>query len=836
MGVTIDWTRIDAVFEAARGRGANVLLETEGNEMLEALGFTLPRSVFVRSSQNLVAAPATSDGAAGDRTPVGQGGRGPQRGSRVGVPFSLAGKLPGDRVVVKVVSPEILHKSDVGGVKVVPNESQAIEAAIRDMEEQFAGQEVVGYTVNEFVAYDRALGHELLLGLRWTEDFGPVVTFGPGGIYTEFLAANFKVGRDVAIFSPEVEDEARIEEAIDRVAVMSLVTGRLRGQPAKIQASAVVPAISRFMALARRYMADHATGLKPGGPTIAEWPGGPTIAERPGGPTIAEWPGGPMIAECEINPLVVTSHGLVALDILVKLAPQADSPGLKPGSYVVGSGLQAGTGPRPVDKLKHLLEPSSAAIIGVSEKLNPGHIILNNLIREGFDRARISVIKPGSDTIEGCRCYPDVASLPERVDVLVLAVSAAQAPDVVADVIEQRKAESLIVIPGGLEEKKGTEHLTSRMHEALARARESEWRGPLINGGNCLGIRSLPGRYDTMFIPEHKMPVPGGPVSPVAFISQSGAFAVSRMSKLPLNPKYAITLGNQMDLTIGDYLTYLKDDRDIRVFAVYVEGFAPLDGGQFLKAADEIVSSGRTVILYRAGRTAAGAQASASHTASIAGDYAVTRALAQSAGVVVAETLQDYEDLIKLFAWLGDKAVGGWRLGAISNAGFECVAIADNLGRFDLPTFDDMTTARLESIFKSARIDSVVDVHNPLDLTPMAGDAAYEDVVRAVLYASSIDVAIVGCVPLTPAMNTLPPGAAHREDLGKDDSFANRMIRLRHATIKPWVAVVDAGKVYDPLVAMLEAHQVPTFREADRALRLFNVFCAAQITKTAATN
>jgi acyl-CoA synthetase (NDP forming) len=533
----------------------------------------------------------------------------------------------------------------------------------------------------------------------------------------------------------------------------------------------------------------------------------------------------------------VTTRGLVALDILVKLTDPVGAELARPdrpAKAAVRQGFSL-TG-RPVHKLKHLLEPSSAAIIGVSEKLNPGHIILNNLIREGFDRARISVIKPGSDTIEGCRCYPDVASLPERVDVLVLAVSAAQAPDVVADVIEQRKAESLIVIPGGLEEKKGTEHLTSRMRKALARARESEWRGPLINGGNCLGIRSLPGHYDTMFIPEHKMPVPGGPVSPVAFISQSGAFAISRMSKLPLNPKYAITLGNQMDLTIGDYLTYLKDDRDIRVFAVYVEGFARLDGWQFLKAADEIVSSGRTVILYRAGRTAAGALASASHTASIAGDYAVTRALAQSAGVVVAETLQDYEDLIKLFAWLGDKAVGGWRLGAISNAGFECVAIADNLGRFDLPTFDDMTTARLESIFKSARIDSVVDVHNPLDLTPMAGDAAYEDVVRAVLYASSIDVAIVGCVPLTPAMNTLPAGAAHREDLTKDDSFANRMVRLKHATIKPWVAVVDAGKVYDPLVAMLEAHQVPTFREADRALRLFNVFCAAQMTKPAATN
>ena len=759
MGVTADWSRIDRVFEAARGRSATVLLETEGNEVLDALGFALPQSVFVRDAGEL--------------------------GGKPGL-----GAL-GDRVVVKVISPEILHKSDVGGVKVVANEAQAIAAAVREMEERFSGQDVAGYTVNEFIAYDRSLGHELLLGLRWTDDFGAVVTFGPGGIYTEFLADNFKVGRNVAIFSPEVEEEGRIEGTIERIAVMSLVTGRLRGQAAKIQSAAVVPAISRFMALARRYMPDA-------------------------------------IAECEINPLVVTTHGLVALDILVKLAAKAGEQ----GSGIRDQGKRAG---RPVHKLKQLLEPTSAAIIGVSEKLNPGHIILNNLIREGFDRSRIAVIKPGSDTIEGCRCYADVASIPERVDLLVLAVSAAQAPDIVADVIEQRKAESLIVIPGGLEEKKGTERLTSRMRDALARARESEWRGPLINGGNCLGIRSLPGRYDTMFIPEHKMPVPGGPVSPVAFISQSGAFAVSRMSKLPLNPKYAITLGNQMDLTIGDYLTYLKDDQDIRVFAVYVEGFTRLDGQQFLRAAHEIVSSGRTVILYRAGRTSAGARASASHTASIAGDYAVTRELSQSAGVVVADSLQDYEDLIKLFTWLGDKAVGGWRLGAVSNAGFECVAIADNLGRFDLPAFDEMTTARLETILRTARIESVVDVHNPLDLTPMAGDAPYEDAVRAILYASNIDVAVVGCVPLTPAMNTLPAGARHREDLARENSVASRMTRLKQATIKPWVAVIDAGEVYDPLVAMLEAHQVPTFREADRALRLFNMFVAARINE-AATN
>ena len=284
-----------------------------------------------------------------------------------------------------------------------------------------------------------------------------------------------------------------------------------------------------------------------------------------------------------------------------------------------------------------------------------------------------------------------------------------------------------------------------------------------------------------------------------------------------------------MDLTVGDYLTYLKDDPGLEVFAVYVEGFTRLDGLQFLRAAREITASGRSVLLYRAGRTPEGAKASASHTASIAGDYAVTRELAQAAGIVVAESLADFEDLVRLFTLLRHKRADGARLGAVSNAGFECVAVADTLGRFTLPGFDEATSSRLQAIFRTAKIDSVVDVHNPIDLTPMTGDAAYEDVVRAVLEADGIDIGLVGVVPLTAALNTLPAAAGHAEDLTRPDGIGPRLARLKDDLPKAFVAVVDAGAVYDPLAALLERHGVPTFRNADTALRLFNVFVAARL-------
>jgi len=740
--------RIAGLFDAARSSGRDVLLEHEGLQLLADLGLTAPAHAVVEGASNVTDA--------------------------------CLAPLSGTRAVVKVVSPEILHKSDVGGVKVVDRTPEAIGAAIADMQGRLGNKGTVGYLITEFVPHAAGLGNEFIVGLRWTGDVGPVVTVGAGGIYTEFLSRNFKTGRDIAVLSPELTSPAGLGRALEQVAVVALATRPMRGQPARLALEALERVVGAFLELGRAF--------------------------------------GDQIAECEVNPFVVSTDGrLVALDILLKLRSKADAERDAPTA-------------RPLAKLANLLEPQSAAIMGVSDRLNPGHIIVNNLIREGFDRNRIFIVKPGTDRIEGCRCVADIASLPERVDVFVLAIDAAQSAGALSEIVERQAAESVVLIPGGLEEKAGSGQIVARMHEALARSRQTTWGGPVINGGNCLGIRSVPGHYDTTFIPEHKLPVPSGPPSRLAIISQSGAFAVARASTMnTLNPRYAITLGNQMDLTIGDYLTFLQDDPEIDVFAVYVEGFRPLDGLRFLKAARHITESGRTVVLYRAGRTPAGAQASASHTASIAGDYAVLRTLCTEAGVVVADALRDFDDLTLLFTLLGRTDVRGWRLGAVSNAGFECVAIADNLGAFELKPFSGQTETRLREVFAKGRIDGVVDVHNPIDLTPMTGDAIYSDVVDAVLGDPGFDAAVIGCVPMTGALNSLAPAPGHDEDLGRPDSLASRLTEIRRRSGRPWIAVVDAGALYDEMARRLVLAGIPTFRSADRAMRLFNVYCAARM-------
>jgi acyl-CoA synthetase (NDP forming) len=120
-----------------------------------------------------------------------------------------------------------------------------------------------------------------------------------------------------------------------------------------------------------------------------------------------------------------------------------------------------------------------------------------------------------------------------------------------------------------------------------------------------------------------------------------------------------------------------------------------------------------------------------------------------------------------------------------------------------------------------------VDIHNPLDLTPMAGDAVYEDAVAALLDDPGVDAAVVGCVPLTAALATLPAGVRDAEDGASRTAIGPRLARLFAATTKPWVVVVDSGAQYDPLARTLAAAGVPVFRTADRAVRLLGVYCEA---------
>jgi acyl-CoA synthetase (NDP forming) len=749
------------IFKKAEVAGRNFLLEPEVYALLKLFGFKVPACFFLPVGKKLQA--------------------------------EQLKKIISSKVVVKVVSPLIQHKSEVGGVAIVKNSVREIDLAVKKMKQRViktwpavAGQDrsssaeveasIQGFLIVELIDYAQiGFGSEILLGLRATNDFGPVVTFGGGGLDVEYLNTYLKAGRSLAILPSIPVSSRAIITTLEKTAIYGKIAQEFRGRKPLIEPEKLVRAVEIFQSMGRNF----------------------SIFNRKETYTIEE---------LEVNPLVVTADQLVPLDGLCRFSRRK---------------IEVST--RPTGQIKKLLEPETIGLIGVSEKMNTGHIILNNLLKNGFPPEKIYVVKPGTQSIEGCRCVPGIAELPVTVDLFIHSLGAEQVYLVLKDLIDLEKAYSVIVIAGGLGEKAGTEGLEASLRNLLKEKRREGKIVPVVNGGNCLGVISLPGRYDSIFIPDYKLKRPAGIEAGLAIVTQSGAFMLSRMSNEDrIKPVYAISIGNQLDLTAGDYWQYLKDRPEARIIAFYLEGLQPGDGLNLLQAAKKSRQAGQKVVVYKAGRSPEGRKATSSHTASVAGDYAVAASLMSQAGMIVAETIDEFESLIKGLAYLADKKIRGNRVGLITNAGFESVIMADNLrgdnGGLVLGEFSETTTGKINKALAPLGIDRLQDVHNPLDVTPMADDTAFGTCVEALLEEEGIDCVVVSIVPVTAALQTLPPGEGHQENIYADNSLAGYLIRAFKKTDKPMIVNIDAGRLFDPLADYLEKSGLPVFRRCDRAV------------------
>ena len=269
-----------------------------------------------------------------------------------------------------------------------------------------------------------------------------------------------------------------------------------------------------------------------------------------------------------------------------------------------------------------------------------------------------------------------------------------------------------MLIAGGMGETGESAARAAELMDKIERAHGHENGGPVFLGANCLGVISHPGNYDTLFIPDDKLPKQRGERKrTAAFVSQSGAFMITRLSKCPeLDPAYMVSVGNQNDLTLGDMLLYLKDDPDLDVIGVYAEGFKDLDGLRFIRAVRDAVIAGKCIVFYKAGRTPEGKTATSGHTASVAGDYMVCESCVRQAGGVVAQNFSEFEDLLMLSQRLHNKEVNGKRLAAVSGAGFEAVGIADNIHSDDfkvrLASFSATAIKEIEALLEKKGLNS----------------------------------------------------------------------------------------------------------------------------------
>ena len=696
---------------------------------------------------------------------------------------ALCDAIGSESVVVKVVSPEILHKSDVGGVVLCDNEPGAVRGAIAQVLEAsrraMPQADVRGALVAEKVRFRTGFGREVLGSFRHDPAFGPIVVVGVGGLDTEYLLSALRPERAKAI---------RLAAGLDRDAVLAM----LRGTAVHAALCGALRS-TRGEGIEEDVLVQLVLGLA-------------AVAERLAGFTP---PGGLGLSELEVNPFVATLDGrLVALDGLARLH--------RPAPLAC---------PRPVERLRHLLTPKSAVVIGASaEAMNSGRIILRNLVQGGgVPHDRIWCVHPRADAIDGCRAFRSSAELPEPADMAVVAVPADRGADrTVVDLVEGRHARTVTLISGGFGETEGGREAEARMKAAIERGHRDADRGVLVNGGNCLGIISVPGGYNTFFLPPYKLPFNDAPGQNVASISQSGAYLVCQISNLDraIRPRYAISFGNQMDVTVADYLEYLEGDSEVQVFAVYVEGFRRGDAARFLEVARRIVKAGRTVLFYKAGRTAEGSAAAASHTASAVGDYEVSRELVRAAGVIDCVTLDMFEDYLTTFSFLAQRPAAGKRIGVLSNAGFECTAAADKLYGLKLADLAPETRGRLQKLLPAG----IVDVHNPIDATPITPTEMYAGCAEALLDDPNVDAVVCAGVPATPFLESLARGEGYGEDIARESSLPSRLIRIFQSTRKPMVFSVDSGELYEACVTMMERAGLPCFRKVDRATRALAAF------------
>ena len=690
------------------------------------------------------------------------------------LPESLLTQFPGDRVVLKIVSPDIVHKSDVKGVVFVNKNIEQVRVEIDRLIARYKDTaDIKGVLVVECVeSQQTGFGSELFVGIRSTREFGPVVAAGLGGVNTEYFAHHMKPGIAVA---KSIATDTTAEEFLElfkKTAAYDVLSGQTRGLDRMVSDGELLRCFRAFILLAQRFCVDR--GEK-----------------------------GPDVAELEVNPFAFHRQQLIPLDGRGRLET---APKAMPG--------------RPISKIDSLLEPKSIAILGVSAKaMNFGRIILNNVIDSGFPKKQMLIIKPGSDQIDGIHCIPSVHELEHTVDLMVVAAGAKQLPALLSDIINCEKIESCILIPGGVGETEGSEEIMNQVRKEIARARAKGDKGPIFLGPNSLGVLSRPGGYDTFFIPANKLDKRFSvPARPVALISQSGAFIVSRLSNLDvLDPAFAISIGNQLDLTPSDLLAAIGKRKDIHTIGIYAEGFKNLDGLSLVRTISELKETGKDIVFFKAGRTEQGQSAAAGHTAAVAGDYDICASAAAHAGAMVTDTFKEFEQLIEVSTALHRKTVKGVNIGGISNAGFETVGMADSIkgARYsvEMATLLPESTEKLAKFLKELHLDQLVNARNPLDLTPMASEQAYRAAIEVMMEADEIDAIVVSVVPLTAALLTTP------EELETPGSLADILPELFERSSKPMVTVIDSGTRYNLLARKLRIAGIPVFRTADQAIR-----------------
>jgi acetate---CoA ligase (ADP-forming) len=354
----------------------------------------------------------------------------------------------------------------------------------------------------------------------------------------------------------------------------------------------------------------------------------------------------------------------------------------------------------PTERVGALLQPSSVAIVGASDRPGVGQRVVANLRAVGFDGA-IFPVNPRHPEVAGIAAYRSLSELPRVPDLMVAAVNRELTVSAVREA-QGLGCRAAVLLAAGFGEagQRGQE-----LHRDLVQA-----MGQMaVLGPNCLGYVNLADRTAGYSGPLMEPLVCGR----TALVSQSGAFAATvtgAAAERAIAFSHVISTGNQVDLDVADHIAFLSGQPAVRVIACYVEGFR--DGRKLLAAMDQAVQAGQRVIVLKTGRSRAGGAAARTHTGALAGSSAVQLGLWRQHGVLIADDPEEFLALIELCSRL--TMLPGPRVGVLTISGGERLLAADAAEEFGLPLASLAPTTGTEL---AEVLPPYITVSNPMDTT-----------------------------------------------------------------------------------------------------------------------
>jgi len=439
--------------------------------------------------------------------------------------------------------------------------------------------------------------------------------------------------------------------------------------------------------------------------------------------------------------------------------------------------------------------PKSIAIIGATgDPKKFGNAVTTNILNNKNLISRVYLVSHGSKEIEGLKTYNSILDITDDIDIAIILVPANVVESVIDQCIE-KNVKGIIIVTSGFGEI--NEEGKRKEKKIVDKCREA---GIRVIGPNCVGIQNADIGLNASFIQTP-------PQGEISMISQSGSFGCAvfyQMERESIGCSKFANIGNGVDVTFDDFLSFLTHDVNSKIICVYIETLT--NGRRFYEKLREITLV-KPVIVLKGGKTATGMLAAQSHTGSIASNYKILKTAITQAGAILCENVSDFITAIKTFSLILPPE--GEYVGILTNSGGNAVFFSDNVDKFDLK-LAEFSNALKEKI--EPHLISLVQKINPLDMIGVAQEQQYYHVAREMFEDPGIDI-VVGSAVIPPFLGM------------KSDEHFRGLIRAWNETgrKKPLIPLFLFSEGFEDLKELAKKEKVPIFYTPHEAAYAINL-------------